>query len=405
MKGEDMDARLVRQVAVLAALCVCGLAVPARADTLSYRHGLPADLEKVVPNLGSGFDALKPTSARPAALTAVPDLSKETQYVALPLGEGPQVFWAAFDPKARGGTLYFDTDGDGDLAEEKPAEKRLTGGREDFGPIAVNLTREGRTGPYHFCMRRYRLSGGDRWYFEPACYNVGNVTIGDKAYRMAVTDAYGNGLFNDFWSPKATWTDHSYVDWNGDGKFGTGESLYCTRRYLRDGQWYAVSFSADGLDVSFTPAEFPMGTVTFGDFEMAAQFTSATGQGGFIAEGVGRIEVPADDYGILRCWVKRVADDGFKWEAAGVAQPGARFQVGPGQESALTVGPPFKASLVAQSKAPRRAGMTISFEAKLTGADGKDYRFRRGTTELPPPKMVILNESGKQLGSYAFQYG
>ena len=186
MKGESMNEKLVRPVAVLLALCACGLGARAQADTLSYRRGLPVELRKEVPNPGIGLSWLEATSKQPAGLTAVPDLSKGSQYLTVPLGEGPRKFLAAFDPQAnaRRGALYFDTDGDGDLAEEEPAAPQLIGGSSYFGPIAVKLMREGGTSLYHFCIRRYRAGSRDYWRLQPACYNVGEVRIGGKAYRM-----------------------------------------------------------------------------------------------------------------------------------------------------------------------------------------------------------------------------
>ncbi len=408
-KGEDMDRQFIRWAAILLALCSFAVPGRARADTLSYRHGPPAELRKEVPNPGTALRALQATTVQPAGLAALPDLSAKSQYVSVSLGEGPTEFWAIHDQQANEGVgaLYFDTDGDSDFAEEEPVKPQRVNGTESFGPISVELTRGGSTGPYHFYIRRYlRGTGKDYWRLSPACYNVGDVTIGDKAYRMAVTDGAANGVFNDLWNQTDSWSDHAYVDWNGDGTFGSGESLYCTRLYTRDGQWYEVSFSADGLDVSFTPAEFPMGTVTFdGDLGLTAQFVSGTGQGGFIAGGRGRIEVPADDYGILRWWGTRAADDGVTWQVTGSRTPPTKVAVRAGEETEVVIGEPFKASLTASGKPPYRWGASISFQAKLAGADDKDYRFQRGNTEMPAPKMVLRDESGKQVGSHAFEYG
>ena len=407
-----MNGKLIRGTAVLLALCAFGLLTSLgcarpRADVLSYRHGLPAQLQQEVPNPGVALARLEAASTQPAGLTAAPDLPKGTQYLTVPLGEGPQHFVAAFDAQANGrrGALYFDTDCDGDLAEEEALKPTRSGSADTFGPIAVTLKREGATGLYHFYIRRWRQGSGDHWRLQPACYNVGAVTIGDKAYRMAVIDGTGNGLFNDFWSSSTGWPDHAYVDWNGDGEFGRKESLNCTRRYVRDGQWYKVSFSADGTEVSFTPTEFPMGTVTFGDFSLAAQFVSDTGQGGFIASGQERIEVPADDYSLLRMWVKRTDEAGLLWEASGSRSPGVEFTVREGQETTLAVGIPFTASLQAPSPGPYKAGQTIRFAGRATGTDGKNYQFMRAGERQPAPTMVIRDKAGKQISSYAFQYG
>ncbi len=407
-----MNGKLIRRTAVLLALCAFGLltslgCAQARPDILSYRHGPPAQLQQEVPNPGVAVARLEPASTHPVGLTAAPDLPKGTQYLTVPLGEGPQLFVAAFDAQANGrqGALYFDTDCDGDLAEEEALKPTRSGLPQTFGPIAVKLEREGATGLYHFYIQRWPQISGDYWRLQPACYNVGAVTIGGKAYQMAVIDGTGNGLFNDVWSSSTNWPDHAYVDWNGDGKFGRKESLNCTRRYVRDGQWYEVSFSADGTEVLFTPTKFPMGTVTFGDLGLAAQFVSDTGQGGFNASGQERIEVPADDYSLLRTWVKRTDEAGLLWEASGSRSPGVEFTVREGQETTLAVGMPFTGSLQVASPGPYKAGQTIRFAGKATGTGGKDYQFTRAGVRQPAPTMVIRDKEGEQIGSYAFQYG
>ena len=402
-----MGRRCAGWVIVLAFLGACMPGARAIADTLSYRHGPWREISREVPQLGTRIDWLKAAPRRPAALTALPWLSGDTDYVAVPLGEGPTEFWAAFDPQANGGVgaLYFDTDGDGDLAEEQPVARDPGRGGGYYGPIRAELTREGRLGPYHFHMRRNGNSRGASWQFSPACYNRGWVTIDGDPYEIAVTDGMANGRFNDLWNPAAKWVDHSYIDWNGDGVFGARESLYCTRRYQRGGRWYDVSFSADGLEVTFTRAEFPMGVVTIGDIEMAAQFTSKTGKGGFNVAGIGRIEVPADEYAILRCWVKRYGKDGVQWEACGSARPAVPVVVRAGEETPLVMGLPFKPTVLITSSPPYRRGGNIQFKVTLQGADGKEYQLQRGGMAPAPPEIVVHDKSGKQVGNHIFDRG
>ncbi len=396
----------------IAMAAVLLLAAAAARDTgaagLGYRHGLPPLLRQELPM--SGFRPMTPAAKKPA-MTAEPKLVGTASYLVFELGEeGQPPFIGVMDAGAnRGkGALYFDVDNDGDLAEETPLESQRWEGTENYGPIAVKLKRAGFVGLYHFCLRRYRYEGGrpDRWYLMPACYNVGETIIGGQTYRAAVFDATGNGLFNDIWTPSLVTPDRVFVDWDGDGKFGSKESFNCTLRFVREGRWYSVSTSSDGGDIQFTPAEFPMGTVTVPHgLEVAAQFLSNTAQGGFIAEGHGRIQVPADDYRIGMCWVKAVAADGVKWEAGGSRDPILQAFVREGEETSLAVGPPFTASLARTTNSSPTRGGALEVEAQLKGDDGKAYRFLRGAERMPPPKMVIRDEGGKELGNYAFQYG
>lgn len=408
MKGESMGTGMIRWAGVLLAVCVCTAGACVKADTLSYRHGTPGQIGDEVPNPGTALGQIPAAVEAPANLTALPPLSESVQFLTVSLGEGPQTYLAVFDSEAnsRRGAFYFDLNGDGNLAEEKPVQPYALRGTYYYGPISVALTRGGRIGPYHFCIRRYPGGAGkDYWSLTPCCYNVGDVTIGNKAYRLAVTDGAANGVFNDVWDQSKRWSDHAYVDWDGDGKFGSGDSLYCTKRYLRDGQWYDVSFSPDGLEVTFTPAQFPMGTVKFGDFSLTAQFVSSTGQGGFIASGFGQIDVPADEYGVLRCWIKTLDAEGNAWEASGSTSPAAKVVVREDADVTLTIGPPFAAVLTAASKPPHRRGGNILFNVKVGDAGGKDYTFRRDGLQMRAPRMLFRDEFGRQVGSCAFSYG
>jgi hypothetical protein len=392
-------------------------ASPAPPDVLSYRHGLPPILQDEIPNLGSA--SLKPAEQKPE-LKAEPALAGKPTYFAISLG-GPAntPYVAIFDPGANGGkgALYFDADHDGDLAKEKPLSAERWEQADNFGPIAIKLKRDGFAGLYHFCIQRRQytvqiLTRGmadqtrDIWYLRPACYNVGEITIGGKRYRCATVDGSANGVFNDVWRKWEDDGDLWYVDWNGNGKFDSDEGAYCTRRYRRDDRWYTITTNADGTAVAFAPGEFKFGTLTAGEKDFAVQLISRTGEGLFTAGGQdGRIQVPADDYEIYRCWCNRRDAAGARWVADGSRSPSVQISVREGEETRLTMGQPFAASLVAQTKGPYRAGQQITFEAKLTGADGKDYQFLRDKERQPAPRMVIRDESGRQLGTCAFQYG
>jgi hypothetical protein len=238
---------------------------------------------------------------------------------------------------------------------------------------------------------------------------VGELSFEGKTYKAATVDARTDGVFNDMcWS----WLgqgDLLLVDWNGDGRFDLGANEYVMvgERYWRDGKWYRPSFSADGTEVSFAPGDFELAPLVTGQEKFWLQVTSQTNTGSLQVEGTGgRVDLPVDQYSLYQSWVEGKDAQGNTWKAqANYGGPYPRFEVKAGEENHFQLGPPFSASLKASPEGPYRAGQTISFQATFAGAEGKTYRLTRNGQDMPAPKMVVKDESGKELGSYQFQYG
>jgi hypothetical protein len=401
-------------------VCTLGVgAFGADGGTLRYRQGLPPVLEQEVGYLGS--QELKPATEKPE-VKAEPTYAGTPVYFLVDLGEkGSPPHVAAYDPKGGGGegAVYFDLDQDGDLAEEEPILPQSWGGTENFGPIAVKLTRDRFTGLYHCWMERQAITAfqsfsreeetvGYRWSLRPGCYNVGEITFEGKTYKAALLDNLPNGRFNDICWASSGQGDLLLVDWNGDGKFDRNPSEYvmCGERYWRNGKWYRVAFSADGTEVTFAPGDFEFAPLVVGHEKFWMQITSRsnTGSTNFEATG-GRVDVPVDEYSLYDCWVEGKDAQGNTWRAESGSGPFAIFRVEAGKENHFQFGPPFSASLKASPEGPYRAGQTIGFEATFVGAEGKTYTLTRNGERMPAPKMVIKDESGKELGTYQFQYG
>ena len=114
----------------------------------------------------------------------------------------------------------------------------------------------------------------------------------------------------------------------------------------------------------------------------------------------------ADEYSLYRCWLEGSDERGNTWRAeAGYGAPYPVFTVPAGQETTFQFGPPFTVTLKPSPSGPYRPGQVISFQVALAGAEGKTYVFFRNGRRMPAPKMVIRDESGKEIGTYAFQYG
>ncbi len=400
------------KVVLSGVLVACVLGAPSLAadgGVLRYRHGLPPVLEQEVTYLGR--QQLKPAEEKPE-LTSAPALMGEATYFLIELGEeGNPPYVALFDPGANDGkgALYFDTDHDGDLAEEEPTPVQRWGGTDNFGPVAVKLNRDGFRGLYHCWIerRQYRGSIGERWYLRPGCYNTGEITFEGKTYRAATVDNWTNGRFNDICWSASFQGDLLLVDWDGDGKFARDEYVMCGERYWRDGKWFRLSFSTDGTEVTFAPGDFELATLITGHDKFWVQISSRSNTGAVAIETTGgRVDVPADDYSLYLAWIEATDEQGNTWKAQAVTGgPYPKFEVKAGQENHFAFGPPFSVTLKPSPSGPYRAGQVISFQAALASADGKTYVFSRNGQRMPAPKMVIRDESGKEIGSYSFRYG
>lgn len=409
----------------LASALILVLAVALSADGLRYWQGELYDLGQVVPRVGQ--QRLEAAESLPEG-TRLPSLrSSRPAFFLIQLGEkDDEPFAAVADVSDRlqaDDAVYVDVDRDRDLAEESAVRGRRWDEYDNFGPISVRLKRDGFVGLYHFYLcrasRNVRTADGgiglrDVWSLRPACCNVGEITIASASYRAATADTHTNGRFNDICWASAGQGDVLYVDWNGDSKFSEDEQVMCGERYYRDGRWYRLAVSSDGTAVTFSPGDFEFGTLVTGHEKLGlrplrfwVQITSRSNTGAVQVEATGdRVEVPADEYSLCRCWLEGSDDQGNTWRAeAGYGAPYPVFTVPAGQETTFEFGPPFTVALVANPSGPYRPGQTISFDTKVTGIDGKTYTFTRNGQRQPAPKMVIRDEAGKEIGTYAFQYG
>ncbi len=378
----------------------------AEGGTLNYRYGPPTVLEQEVGTVGG--KELTVAEEKPE-LRSQPALTGEATYILVELGErGSAPYIAVFDPEANEGrgAVYFDLDHDGDLAEEAPLAPQRWGASANFGPIEVKLDREGFVGLYHCWMQR-RQGRPDSWWLLAGCYNVGQVTFFGKTYGAATVDAWTNGRFNDICWSRLGQGDLILIDFNEDGRFAYDEQILVGERGWHEGQWYRKQVSADGTEVTFGPGDFEFGTLVTGHDGFWMQITSRSNVGSVQFGGSGgRVGVPADEYGLYLSWVEKTDDQGTTWRAQPKhGGPYHTFEVKAGQENHYAFGPPFTVALQASPSGPHRPGQVVTFQLSVTGAEGKKYLSTRDRQPPAAPRMVIRDESGREIGTYAFSYG
>jgi hypothetical protein len=258
---------------------------------------------------------------------------------------------------------------------------------------------------------------------RPGCYNVGEITFEGKTYKAAMVDAFTNGRFNDICWSRLGQGDVLLVDWNGDGKFDVSADEYVLvgDRYWRNGEWYRLHVSTDGTKVSFSPRDFELAPVLTGHEKFWMQVTSLTNTGSVQIEGTGgRVDLPVDGYSLYLCWAEAKDAEGNTWRAEAVrGGPYPKFEVKAGEENRYAFGPPLSVSLKASPEGSYQPGQTIRLQATIAGAEGKTYVVTRNGGSLTGPriflapngepmivpKVVLKDESGKEIGSFQMRGG
>jgi len=140
------------------------------------------------PLIASSFKCLRATPQKPSQLRGSPaGLSDEAQYFVAQMGGKPVVMAldCSGEPK-----LYVDTNGNGDLSDEKPLDGRIEGLRvPQFGPCTVRL-------PSREVTVRIVALGKDTLNLYPTGFMSGQVQIEGGTHAIALMDSNFDGLYN-----------------------------------------------------------------------------------------------------------------------------------------------------------------------------------------------------------------
>jgi thiol-disulfide isomerase/thioredoxin len=166
------------------------------------------------------------TATRPASLKKLPPKLTTPRYGVLPVAsEGGRTFHVIVDePAGADAMLYVDANGDGDLANDPPAEWQATRDAKGYatwmGGATVSLASGGETidvrlGLYRFDPAdpsRQQLKNTLLYYRDYA--RQGTLPVGDRSYRVLLVDEKATG---DFRTAEVA----LLVDLNADGRFTT----------------------------------------------------------------------------------------------------------------------------------------------------------------------------------------
>lgn len=391
---------------VMAAVCLLAPPILAQGKfPLKYQD---AD-DQAMPAMQMVTRFMAAGSSKPDNLKGVPEAWKDAVgYASLELGG--KTVWMAFS----GGDatkLLADTNGNGDLADEKAVAGTAQGPRTAFGVVAFSVG--GKT-PVRL---RVDTQFGDRnttpqyVIVRPAGLLAGEVRLADHAYALAVIDGNMDGRYGSELSPVLGMgnADAVGIDLNGDGRFDPPSleadpwEVTPLAKGLRVGdKYYRLDVAADGSQVELAEAKPERGTLDLGakDVQLVALSDFGIQR---IKTTDGKANLPAGKYMAFVLFLAGADADGTKWTLQGTpSRELQQFEIQPGKTLQVQAGPPL-----ALKTAVTQQERTVSISLVLAGKGTEQYSpgAMKDGKRPPPPKFEILDEAGKVLQTGNFEYG
>ena len=308
--------------------------------------------------------------------------------------------------------LFADVNRTGDLSRAAP----IAGKRDESGTWFDPVTLTGKDAQKVRVRFMSHSNKSDEplgcLHAVPAGYRTGKVKLGEKVYAVALIDGNLNGLYNDplVWPYQGRGMDVLAIDRNGDGKFDafdpdkpSPEWSPLAKGLAADGKFFTVTVAADGSQIEIAAAQPKYGNLALGPHQVNLAAFSDFGFLRIEAKGQAA-RIPAGRYSTVSGGL--VANDGkadWRLQLGSDPGPAATFTVNADETLPLPLGPPFVPSAKVM-----QSDRTVIFEYVLEGRSGEAYNpstVMRDTTRLPPPRLEVVDSSGKIIYAAAFEFG
>jgi hypothetical protein len=392
---------------MLAALATPAARAGSNSITAALKYRLMLD---PVQEIGATGQVLCLRTENPPELIDEPSFRAERLYASAQFGGQPRQHTIVLDCSAGGhyDVLYVDTSGTGRLASAtKISGFRYAQGLR-FGPVRILVDDGHEQSPqwFWFQLEEPTVEGKPQRQLraiDAGCYQ-GMVSFGSRKHWLAVIDAQGHGLFNEFVKSSKETHDVLHIEARCDEKpptttlRGTFEPL---GRYVYvDDSYWLIEVAPDGSWVRVQPSRQPMGRLRcyVGDTILLLE-----GPEGLLHLRCKAPEtpVPVGNYRLVSCRYQVRGMPGT-WEFSGkVSQRGA-IQVRRESITPVAIGPPFVARVeVSGSSNDFDLGMVVR------GAGGEECDLFRssGGQQPPPPRVHIRNAQGREIAALDFHYG
>ena len=354
-------------------------------------------------------------SSQPPQIKAPPkELSPSVKYFMVPLGPRAYVgahVAAVLDQGASPPKLYVDAAGTGDLSAAAPLPAEKSDGSLTFGPVAVATGKEKGAGAVRI---RFRSPGSAEYMGAlPAGYMAGEVKLGGETYAFAVVDGDFDGRYTPLSSLSVAgasyWrADMMAIDLDRNGHFRrapTDTEVMPLAKVLRAKEaYYRVQVAEDGSWVRLDDFEPKMGAIDGGAADLMLVLLSDMGLTTLRGSG-GKWQLPEGTYRLAYMSLSQADAKGVKWMTTNPdvdkIEP---FRVRAGETLAMKIGPP----LTPAAKPDSAQSGQILINLFLVGQAGERYSVglqKADGVRLPPPKVKILDGSGKVLAEGKAEYG
>ena len=360
---------------------------------------------------------LQPTYEKPLELKDLPPSKPEKiNYYSVRLGDRNVPAAVCYSGSIM---LYFDTNGDGNLSNEKGFRAKavrtswfITSNDYRFGPVHVEFGNNDKEIKIDFYID---MSRGERLVLYPANYLEGKIKVGQRSYKVAMLNSSFTGQYNKMFSPPdknftKLGCDMFGIDLNNNDKFEF-ESFIESSEFVPLGTmvkikntYYSINISKDKKFLELKKTEPEFGCLDLGKADLSIQLWSDAAYQ-FLQGSKEKWHLPAGKYFAASIKLNQSDDAGNKWTFTSLRKSGklGDFEILPGQETSFKIGPPF----LIKTNIEHGAKNNVFINFYLEGQSGEQYwaRVLKNGNELAAPGFKVLDEGGNVLVSDKFKYG
>ncbi len=329
-------------------------------------------------------------------------------------------------PEPKGcGRLYFDSNHNGDLTDDKAIEAINPRPKQvlsylfyDFPRTDLTVEIDGKKADYSFTFHAYSTNRGSAQFgvasLAAAAYREGEINLGGKPTRVVVLDYNSNGRFDDVWKPP---TENSRGrpepgDYVLFGPAPTDKSPQA-RHYVQklvdiDGRFYDMKVTGIGDKLEIVPSSIEVGQVTIPSDGFEATIFGDMGLLDIRGDKTKPIPVPVGDWELAWYAFTKTAKGEDDEEAVDSTMKAAATKdckaivIRKGETVELAFGPAIRPVVTA---AKITNGMS-RLELDLLGKGGARLTDLRVDGNRPaPPEFTIIAPDGEVVERGKFKYG
>lgn len=315
--------------------------------------------------------------------------------------------------------VRVDFTGEGDFSDAPTVPFKVRHSARNYyyaqiGPGTVTMDKDGAS--LSISIRGYYNKQGDRRNMGLilAAARSAKVSFGDTQATATLVDGTGNLEFDD---PAQV----AHQAGRPIAMKSSGDTVHIqTGRVARAvpygsplriaGDWYTVTATEDGRQITVKPYDGKLGTIDLDDRTVQSPLLVGTQHLLQLGTVSGKVKLPVDTY-VFGNYSMVAGDPGRSWTLqvrAGDFRKAKPFTVTDGATTRPSLGGPLSARIIAHSYRRRANSPTsIRFSFQLTDVNGLPVGNLQGPRgrRPDPPKLTVVDASGKQVYQASMEYG